>query len=202
MNEASEPAQAPRRRRLLRALAATAALAALLYALSGPLLRALPGWLTQADDPREADALVVLAGDASGGRVDRALELFRAGYLPRGPFVLSGGELYPGMTWAELMRARAIAGGVPAERCVIQGRSRTTVEDAAFTAELLPAETKTVLLVTSDFHSARAAADFRRALGPEVEVLSAPSRSPWPEAWWRDPVAARALATECLKRLW
>jgi len=196
------PPTAPRKRRWRWVLAAAAGLALTLYLCCGPVLRALPGWLEEDGEPREADALIVLAGDHTGGRVDRAVALFREGFVPEGPFVISGGELYPGTTWAELMRDRAVAAGVPSERCVLQGRSRTTVEDAAFSKDLLPAGTRTVLLVTSDFHTARAASEFRALLGPEVEVIPVASPSSWPDPWWRDPVAARAIATECLKRLW
>ncbi|MEZ6183918.1 MAG: YdcF family protein [Planctomycetota bacterium] len=201
MDPAPEPA--PRPRRWPRRLVVAGGLLLVAFLLRGPVLRAVPGWLEERGTPGPADALIVLAGDSSGGRVDRAVELFLAGHVAQGPFVCSGGELYPGTSWAELMRARAVARGVPAERCVEQGRSRTTVEDAELTVPLLPAGTRRVLLVTSDFHSARAAADFRRVLGPDVEVVSLPSESPWDrDAWWQDPVAARAIATECLKRLW
>ena len=202
MSSESPPPTAQRMRRWRRFLGGAAGLMLILYLSSGPFLRALPGWLEESGTPQQADALIVLAGDHTGGRVDRAVELFRAGLVPDGPFVISGGELYPGTSWAELMRNRAVAAGVPAERCVLQDRSLTTVEDAAYTKGLLPAGTRTVLLVTSDFHTARAAGEFRALLGPEIEVIPVPSPSSWPDPWWRDPVAARALATECLKRLW
>lgn len=202
MTSESPPPAAPRPRRWRWVLGAAAGVLLSLYLCSGPLLRALPGLLEEEGVPREADALIVLAGDHTGGRVDRAVELFRQGFVPEGPFVISGGELYPGTTWAELMRDRAVAAGVPSARCVLQDRSLTTVEDAAFTKGVLPAGTRTVLLVTSDFHTARAAGEFRALLGPDVEVIPVASPSSWPDPWWRDPVAARAIATECLKRLW
>jgi len=116
--------------------------------------------------------------------------------------MVSGGQLYGETTWAELMRARAIKGGVPAERIRLQARSTTTAEDAEFCAKLLalPPGSR-VILVTSPWHSERAAKHFREALGEGVEVLSCPS----PERqgdWWKSAEDTRALATELLKHLW
>ena len=198
------PSPAPGKRRR-RGCAVALALAGLAAALTArPVLRGAPGLLVEAQDPRPADAVVVLAGDHRGRRVDHGVALLRAGHVATGPFVVSGGRLYAETTWAELMAARAVAAGVPAARIVRQDRSTTTEEDAAFTVALLRARgVRSVLLVTSPWHSRRAARLFRRA-APELEVVScpgAPELAPGTD-WWTDPVAARALATEVLKHLW
>lgn len=81
-------------------------------------------------------------------------------------------------------------------------RSRTTVEDARFTAALLrERDVKVVLLVTGEWHSGRAAPLFRREL-PGVEVVSCASPEPYPQAWWTDAEATRGVVIEVLKRLW
>jgi uncharacterized SAM-binding protein YcdF (DUF218 family) len=177
-----------------------AVMASLLF---GPwVLRSLPGWLTERDDPRPADALVVLAGDHFGSRVDAACALWAAGHVPKGPFVISGGAIYGEVTWAQLMRDRAVARGVPLERILLQDRSRTTAQDARYTAELLDERgVGVVLLVTGEWHSGRAAAVFRREL-EGVEVVSCASPEPYPQAWWTDAEATRGVVLEVLKRLW
>ena len=171
--------------------------------LGGPSVgRALPGLLVERAAPQPAAAIVVLAGDHRGGRVDAAVALWKAGWVPEGPFLVSGGQLYGDTTWAGLMQERALAQGVPRGRLVLQGRSRTTEEDARESAKLLRLEPgQTLILVTSAWHSGRAADHFRRAFGPEVRILSCPAPDPEGD-WWRDPEAARALAMEVLKRLW
>lgn len=173
-----------------------------------PLARGAPALLTERSAPRRADAVIVLGGDHRGGRIDAAAALYAAGHLPEGPLVVSGGPLYGALSWAEVMRERALERGVPPERIWLQDRSRTTVEDAAFTVALLdrrlhppPGERPVLLLVTSAWHSRRAAAALRAAAGERYEVVSCPDPDPDPR-WWRDPEATRALVTEVLKYLW
>lgn len=167
-----------------------------------PVARWIPTTLVERGVAGRADALVVLAGDHRGGRVDFAAQVWAEGHVATGPFLVSGGQIYGETTWAEVMRERAVARGVPLERIRLQDRSTTTAEDAAFSAEILalPPGSR-LLLVTSPWHSERAAEHFRRALGPEIEVTSCPSPDR-PGDWWDDPQDARDLATELLKRLW
>lgn len=190
------------RRRGCGVALAVAAAATLVGWLAGPaLLRVAPDRLfLEASPPRPADAIVVLAGDHRGRRVEAAAELFRAGWVATGPFVLSGGPIYGDVTWSRLMADHAERLGVPRARMLEQTRSETTTQDARYCAPLL-AGARTILLVTSPSHTARAAAEFRRAL-PGVEVVPIPSAREGPEDWWTDPVEARALATEALKHLW
>ncbi len=203
--ELPAPRVSPRARGCRRGCAvglAVAALAALLGWLAGPaLLRAAPDrLLLEASPPQAADAIVVLAGDHRGKRVEAAAALFRAGWVERGPLVLSGGPIYGDVTWSRLMADHAERLGVPRARMLEQPRSETTTQDARYCAPLLTGA-RTILLVTSPSHSARAAAEFRREL-PGVLVISVPSAREGPEDWWTDPVETRALATEGLKHLW
>lgn len=201
----AEP-ESPRHRGCRRAAIACAALALVALLLHRPILRGIPSLLIERHDPVAADAIVVLAGEHRGLRVDAALALYRAGHLAEGPLLMSGGELYPGTSWAELMKARALAGGVPAERVLLQARSTTTVEDARFSLPLLELPPgATVLLVTSPWHSGRAARIFRRearAQERDLRFVSCPGDQGYPEEWWTEANAARALAMELLKRVW
>lgn len=191
-----------RRRRLLGCALALVGVPALAGCLVWrPLLEAIPPRLEERAEPGVADALVVLAGDHTGARVEHAAALFQAGCVPTGPLVVSGGPIYGQLTWAELMRDQAEALGVDEDRIVLQDRSTTTAEDADLSAPLLQG-CRRVVVVTSPFHSRRAAAEFRRALGPGVEVVSCPSRDELPREWWRDAVAARSVVSELLKWAW
>lgn len=170
-----------------------------------PLLRRLPPLLIARDEPRAADALVVLPGDHLGHRMNYAVELWKRGLVKEGgPFVIPGGTLYKDLTWAAVLRDHAVSAGIPEGRIVLRDRSQTTYDDAAMSMPLLKERgVKTVLLVTSPWHSGRAAKLFREQAAPHgIEVLSCPSRDDPPADWWQDPVATRYLVSELLKRIY
>ena len=129
------------------------------------------------------DCTVVLGCGLRGGEaVSRTMEeRLQAAYAAweGETLVLSGGqsarEKYPE---AEVM-ARWLAGrGVPADRLVLESRSRNTVQNLRFSAELLAREGKPVSksrvrIVTNDFHAPRALS-IARSLGyREVYILPA-----------------------------
>jgi uncharacterized SAM-binding protein YcdF (DUF218 family) len=169
-----------------------------------PVLRLLPPLLVTRDAPRSADALVVLAGDERGRRVKSAAALWAKGLVKTGPFVTSGGVLYDELSWARVMAAHAQRLGVPAERIVVQGQGLTTEDEARLDVALLHERgARTLLLVTSPWHSGRAARLFRAQAAPlGIEVVSCPSEDEAPPDWWADPVSARFMAMELLKRLY
>jgi uncharacterized SAM-binding protein YcdF (DUF218 family) len=133
-----------------------------------------------------ADAIVVLGarigadGTASAAlarRVELGVALFRAGLAKR--LVLSGGgrgRTRETAREADIMRAIAIAAGVPADALLIERESRNTVENAIETARLLDrVDARAVLLVTDRYHAPRARLLFRIA-GLRVVALHAPPR--------------------------
>lgn len=185
-----------------RKFALAAALVALALLLARrPLLAAVAHALIHDDGERPADAIVVLAGDG-GERVERAAELWKKGLSRTGLVFVSGGPIYHRTTWASLMAAHLEELGVPREKIVRQDVSRTTFEDAAETVKLLDARSvRSVVIVTSAWHSARARRRFVEACGDRIEVISSPVPEPAGE-WWNDPVSARAVTTEVLKWLW
>jgi uncharacterized SAM-binding protein YcdF (DUF218 family) len=127
------------------------------------------------DDALEPlDAIVVLGAPLQpSGALSRILEervaaaaaLYHAGGATR---VIASGGITHGAPRAE---AEAIAEGLRAAgvaEVIVEARSRTTAENARFTAELL-APSASVWIVTQPFHGRRAAHLFRRAgLAPRV----------------------------------
>lgn len=146
--------------------------------------------------------IVVLAGD-SGERVEHACELWKKGRSRSGLLVCSGGRLYHTTTWASLMAAHARELGVPQGSLLEEGKSRTTIEDARYTIELLKdRDVKSIVLVTSAWHSRRAKRCFERE-APSIRIISCPSAPPRLEGeWWHDAEATRGIVTEVLKYLW
>jgi uncharacterized SAM-binding protein YcdF (DUF218 family) len=165
--------------RVLKGLA-LAALLALALPVGALLLRPLEARFPRPALPDAVDGVVVL-----GGAVRPALALARdeaatnehaerlhaglalARRYPGVPLVHTGGSarLVPGGPTEAAVAARWYEeAGLEPGRLVLEGRSRTTHENAVLTAALLgPAARGRWLLVTSAFHMPRAVAAFRAA---------------------------------------
>lgn len=102
-------------------------------------------------------------------RLNAALTL--ANRYPFAPIVTSGGVPRSGVTEARAMRNWLVDNGVPAERITEEGRSRSTVENAANTVALLAGRrTSGIVVVSSPNHVERALVDFRNAVGGRLPV--------------------------------
>ena len=125
--------------------------------------------------PAKADAIVLLGG-GSRERPERAAELFKEQAAPR--------VIVSGFGDCEINRRLLVAAGVPARVIEVESRSKTTRENARFTAPLLrQGKLKRVILVTSWYHSRRALRCFEHYV-PEIEFYSRPAyfavaRSDW-----------------------
>lgn len=116
------------------------------------------------------DALLVLgcALDRSGQpssalrrRLDAALQAWEQGRAPR--VLVSGGRRWFGQAEASVMAAYLTERGVPSERIFPELQSLDTRGNAAHSFHLAePLGIRRIVLVTCDFHMARAIAHFRR----------------------------------------
>lgn len=112
----------------------------------------------------EGDVLVVLsASDPNSGvmsistywRCFMGLVYYRE--HPYKEILVSGGDSVKGM------RDFFVFNGVPPDRVQVEDRSRSTRENAEYTARMLPAPPGRVVLVTSDIHMFRARRCFAKA---------------------------------------
>lgn len=183
------------------AILAAVAAAAMGY---GSALEAAGRFLVVADEPAPADAIIVLGGDWKG-RIQKGIELYRLGYAPI--LVVTGGLLVaPDRTQADYLAEVALQAGVPEEAIVREPRSESTWQDATLTAEeAVRRGWRRVIVVTSDWHSRRAARAFRRVYGARgMEVLSVPS----PEwrfqlaRWWQYPDGGEMVVLEWVRLVW
>lgn len=146
-----------------------------------PLAYRLNQWM--ADPPPRlvaSDAIVVLGASVSPSgmlsleslrRTNRGIELYRRGLAP--VLVLLGGSTEGGPTEAEVRAAQARLHGVPADAILTETRVHTTRDEADRVKPLLQSRgARTVLLVTSAGHLARARPLFERA---GFEVHGGPS---------------------------
>jgi uncharacterized SAM-binding protein YcdF (DUF218 family) len=92
---------------------------------------------------------------------------------PALPVLLSGGTVDAGKApLSEAMRSELVRRDVPAHQIWVETRSRTTYENALYSAEILRSRNvTTIVLVTSANHMARAAGAFRKQ---GLEVRTAP----------------------------
>jgi uncharacterized SAM-binding protein YcdF (DUF218 family) len=165
-----------------------------------PIFTALALYLDQSGPAQPADAVFVLAGDASGNRILKAAELVREGFAPR--VVVSGPEGNYGYYECDLAIPFAVKAGFPESYFVrFPNRALSTDEEAAAAAaELRSLGAHRVLLVTSLYHTRRAGADFRTA-APDLTffVVSAPDKFFTPTGWWHNRQARKTFLIEWLK---
>ena len=140
--------------------------------------------LTVDSGPVTGDVIVVLGGGARD-RPERAAELFKEHAAPR--IIVSGyGD-------AVMNRHLLMDAGVPAKAIELETKSRTTEENARCTIPLLREQkVKSVVLVTSWYHSRRALACFRH-YAPDIRFYSRPSHFAKARAdWSRNRTGIRA----------
>ena len=149
------------------------------------------GWaLVRDDGPAKADIAVVLAGDFWGERIVRAGELVRAGFVPAA--LISGPDGFYGRHESDFAIAYAIERGYPENYFfAFPDEARSTRDEAeAIVPELQRRGWRRILLVTSDYHTRRAARIFRAVARRvqadiDVRVVAAPDREFQPASWWR-----------------
>jgi uncharacterized SAM-binding protein YcdF (DUF218 family) len=163
-------------------------------------LAALGRALVRDEGPAHADMAVVLAGDYYGHRIVRAAELVKQGYVPAA--LVSGPNMLYGYDECDLEIPFAMKSGYPQSwfiRAPNQARS-TREEAAAIVSELRRRGVHRFLLVTSDYHTARAARIYRTA-APDMEmrVVAAPDDYFSANGWWHNREGRKIFLIEWLK---
>ena len=171
----------------------------LLYLVRGPLLRFMAeSWIIE-DTLDKADALIVLGDDNFyADRVTRGAQLFREGKAP--VVVASGRRLRPNAGIAELMEHDLVERGVPRDKIVrFSHDGDSTLEEAQSLVRIVKERKwRSVIVVTSNFHTRRARYIFQRVFpqGMEVRVASARDGDFDPEHWWEKRKSIKELTKE------
>jgi len=188
-----------------RLLAAVLILVALAYAV--PMgLKALGAALITDDPLHPAGAILVLAGESrEGDRVRHAVQLFKRGLAPL--LVLSGTPMGFRTHEADVMRRHAEFLGVPSTRILtVKQNGDSTKEEAGVVVPILKRRgLKEVILVTSNYHTARAKRIFERAAGPYgPHFLASPVNDGLfePDGWWMRRRYAKTFVYEAIKTVW
>jgi uncharacterized SAM-binding protein YcdF (DUF218 family) len=163
-------------------------LIAIVVLTHGVWLGALGAALIHDDGATRADIAVVLAGDQWGNRILKAAELVRDGYVPA--VLVSGPPLYE-IPESSLAIELAVRHGYPRTWFIgLPNSALSTRQEARdILSELRRRNVHTFILVTSDYHTARAAriyrATERQMGGAEVRTVAAPDKYFVSHSWWR-----------------
>lgn len=163
----------------------------------------------------KADAILVLGGSRTyAERAGKAAELFRDGVAPK-IYLTDDGEQagwsaaeQRNPAFVELARNSLIAGGVAPENIEILAPSVAgTIDEARLLAEKArTADLKSVLIVTSAYHTRRAFSTFQKVFAennPSVTLgITAPPaglQTPRPALWWLSGFGWQIVVGEYVK---
>jgi uncharacterized SAM-binding protein YcdF (DUF218 family) len=177
-------------------------LAVLIFATRNVWLTWLGEALVFTTPPCKADVIVVLAGDYEGNRMLKAGELQREGWAPL--VLVSGAGRSYGVNEGELAIQFAIRAGYPSAAFQnIPSPARSTEEEAEYMAAILRRRgVHRFLLVTSDYHSHRAA-DIYRKTAPDIPFCVVAAHDPdfTPGGWWHTREGRKTAFFEWCKTL-
>jgi uncharacterized SAM-binding protein YcdF (DUF218 family) len=172
-------------------------------------------FLVRSDPLGETDLIVVLMGGGPD-RILEAIDLYHEGY---GKKILMVENSQPGFSLLEersvsipreahLWKSVGMQLGIPEEAFVIlQGDAQSTRDEAACTSNYLQAhpEIKSIRLVSSRYHTARANRIFERYVnsGHSVTITARPSRYDTfsENAWWKSREDAKHVVDEYIRLL-
>jgi uncharacterized SAM-binding protein YcdF (DUF218 family) len=164
------------------------------------------GRLLVSNHPEKSDVIVVLAGDSQDARYRRGMELLRAGYGKHLLLDASSDSSYYGHTPAEYADAflKQDAKDMASLASVCAFEEDSTDTESRFVAKCLaPLHPANVLLVTSDWHTARALSIFQHRL-PQYHFSAAAAVDDrlFGTEWWRHREWAKTTFMEWLKVVW
>lgn len=156
--------------------------------------------LTYNQAPCKADAIVVLAGDLFGLRIEKAGELLREGWAPK--VLVSGAGICYGINEGDLAIQMAVRDGYPSTAFFnVPSPGRSTVEEAKYIVpELRRRGVHRFILVTSNFHTGRATRIYHHAV-PDIPfcTVAAPDHDFQPDKWWQSRESQKVALIEWLK---
>ena len=144
--------------------------------------------LIRNDGPAKADIAVALAGDFFGHRLEKAAQLVKQGYVPT--VLVSGPPGVYGRNESDLAAEFIEREGYSSQWFIpFPDPAHSTREEAGYVLqELRRRNVHSFLLVTSDFHTARAARIFQTAehamdFHPQFRTVTAPDEYFRPKTW-------------------
>ena len=172
---------------------------AILYFARHPILRfAAEAWIID-DTLHPADAIIVISDDNFyADRATRAAEVYRQGLAPL--VVASGRRLRPYAGIAELMQHDLIERGVPKDKIlsIAHDADNTRDEARALAPWALKQQWRSVIIVTSNYHTRRTRYIFTRVFPRSTQVMVTAARDGDfdAERWWEKRVSIKRFTHE------
>jgi uncharacterized SAM-binding protein YcdF (DUF218 family) len=163
----------------------------------------LAGSFLVVDAPQRSDVIVVLAGETDV-RPARGLQLLTQGYGRQMLLDVPAAIKIYQFTQLELARdyVRDLPQAAAVSICPIGGLS-TKEESKDVAGCLVGRQVKSVLIVTSDFHTRRALSVFQKEIsGIQFSVAGARNDTTFGVRWWRHREWAKTFADEWLRLIW
>jgi uncharacterized SAM-binding protein YcdF (DUF218 family) len=183
----------------LIALVAVILVLAVLYLARHPIFRLVgEGWVVE--DPLErSDAIFVLSDDNFyADRATHASQVYRQGLAPI--VVASGRRLRPYAGIAELIEHDLIERGVPKDKIlrVAHDTDNTREEAIALAQVARQKKWRSIIVVTSNFHTRRARYIFSHVFPKDVkiQITGAHDGDFDPERWWEKRISVKDLSRE------
>jgi uncharacterized SAM-binding protein YcdF (DUF218 family) len=179
--------------------------AIILFVFRAPVFEGIGSFLVFQDELEPSDAIVVLAGSYTGNRIEEAVRIFDKGMGK--VLVFSGYSYYPGMDSHRGMKEYAIKLGVPDDKIIAEkatGEISTWGEALANIKLLERLKAKSLILVTSSFHTRRSHLVYERAiksLNMDITLRVQPAydpKVPYP-GWWEIRSGKKIVFQEYIK---
>lgn len=161
---------------------------------------AIAVYLSPQDELVKSDAIVVVSGGDTDARIEEGVKVYFQKWAPK--LIFSGAAASGEVSNALAMKRIAISKGVPEKDILIEEDSKTTKENAEFTARIVQdLDAKRIILITSPYHQRRAYLEFKTALGDKVEIVnhSAVDETWRKKNWWESENARFLTFGEIIK---
>lgn len=178
------------------------------YLFHETILNKVGSALVRKDSITSSDAIVVLTGDYTGTRMQAGISLLKSGM---GKYIVfNGGKDYWKINHSELVLRQLSAEGITPEQAVWSddenNNTRNTRDEAKVNLHLLTEKkAKSFILVTSDYHTARAARVYEKlAKSHRMKMVVYPVQDLTVilNGWWRDRSSAKNVLLEWEKTIW
>jgi uncharacterized SAM-binding protein YcdF (DUF218 family) len=147
------------------------------------------GWyLSPQDKLQKSDAIVVVSGGDNNARIKKGVELYKEDWAPL--LVFSGAAAKGDISNAKAMERIAVSMGVPSENILIEEKSKTTIENAKFTSDLLRRKgVESFILVTSPYHQRRTFNLFKKESPAAIIINQSALDENWrKKGWWQNNI--------------
>jgi uncharacterized SAM-binding protein YcdF (DUF218 family) len=171
----------------------------ILFFARHPIFRfAGESWIVE-DKLERADAIIVLSDDNFyADRATRAAQVYRQGLAPL--VVASGRKLRPYAGIVELMEHDLVERGVPKDKVVrvAHEADNTRMEAQALVQVAAQHKWRSLIVVTSNYHTRRARYIFEHVFPPEsiIRVTGARDGDFDPSSWWERRISVKEFVRE------